>query len=354
MASSPLEMHPRSSTWPLETSPAAVPEDFARPSSLSSPAPRSRDNVFPPHTVVSTDLEADGAAPTTLTPAVSETFWRRHKDKIWNGLRIAIINVALPNVIYYVASTPLHVATTWALLISVMVTRRKIDAIAATVFLGITLSFVIVLTSNDPKLLILKDSFFTLLNGVAFLVSVFFSENLMWYYHRNFVGWNDQAAQDRLTAQWNQGPWMRASTNIMCYVWGVTYILEAAARVVMIYTLPIDFVVYVSPWLFTAVSALLWAWCYYYVKFLKSRRAKFLDAQAKARREKEGMEGDVREEDGEGMEGDAEKGPSGREEGNGGAVEEGDAESDVVKRVARLEGNPELTIVVEGESKELA
>ncbi|KAJ3143134.1 hypothetical protein HK101_003236 [Irineochytrium annulatum] len=363
MASSPLEMQPLSPTSSSESSAAAVPEDSARPSTLSSTAPFSRDDPIPPDTAVPTDVEADVAALATSTLASSDTFWRRHKDTIWNVLRIAIINLALPNVIYYVASTPMHVATTWALLISgvpsmvealvVMVTRRKIDAIAVTVLLGISLSFVIVFTSNDPKLLILKDSFFTLLNGVAFLVSVCFSENLMWYYNRNFVGWNDQAAQDRLTARWNEGPWVRATTNVMCYVWGVTYILEAAARVVMIYMLPMDFVIYVSPWLFSAVSVLLWAWCYFYVKFLEYKYAKFLDAQAKARREKEGMEGGARDEDGESVEGDAEKGPPRREEDDAGVAEKSDAESDVEKEMARLEDGPELTIIVEGDSEEL-
>ncbi|KAJ3195599.1 hypothetical protein HK101_011662 [Irineochytrium annulatum] len=204
---------------------------------------------------------ADHTAPTRVSPR------RIFVSTMLNVLRLIIVNIALPSVIYYVASTPLHLAATWSILLSgvpptieavvVMVVRKKVDILAGSIIIGLIVSFVIVMLSNDPRLLILKDSCFTLVNGVAFLVSVRFNENLLWYYNRTFAGWGNKAAQDSLTAQWNEGPWVRWGTNIVCYAWGITYLLEAAARVVMVYTLPLDFVVYISPWVFAGVSTVL-------------------------------------------------------------------------------------------------
>ncbi|KAJ3277190.1 hypothetical protein HDV01_000242 [Terramyces sp. JEL0728] len=146
---------------------------------------------------------------------------------------------------------------------------KKVDAIAGIVIVSIIFSIVVVLLTADAKLILLKDSIQTVFFGIGFGGSVFLSENIIWRYQRQFSG-ADPEVQANLDRQYAQ-PKVREVTNFMCIVWAVGFILEAAIRITLIYTIPTDILGYLSPLILLAVLGTLAVWSYLYVAYARKK-----------------------------------------------------------------------------------
>ncbi|KAH9164793.1 hypothetical protein AeNC1_018636, partial [Aphanomyces euteiches] len=90
---------------------------------------------------------------------------------------------------------------------------------------------------QDPKLLLVKDSFFTCIIGTAFLASTFWGkEDMMWTHKRQHRGPEAKAEMDAMYTK----PEMKAHSKRVCRVWGGGLLIEAAIRIAMIYTMSVD------------------------------------------------------------------------------------------------------------------
>ncbi|KAJ3302584.1 hypothetical protein HDV03_004835 [Kappamyces sp. JEL0829] len=139
-------------------------------------------------------------------------------------------------------------------------TERKMDAINALAIFGTIFGAIFAYCTNDPKLLLLKDSIVTSFFGFGFLLSLFFKENLVWWYNRTF---SPPEKKEILDAEW-ENPTIRRATVVLCYVWGSGYLLEAVLRVILLYLINIDLMVYISimaPFVFSIIMG-LWSWGY--------------------------------------------------------------------------------------------
>lgn len=92
---------------------------------------------------------------------------------------------------------------------------------------------------------------------------------MIWWYNKTF---NGQAPEDKvkLEKQWANDK-IRNGTIVMTWVWGMAYVIEAIARIALLYVLPLNTMVYISiaaPVVFTASLA---AWSVYYVKQMFKR-----------------------------------------------------------------------------------
>ncbi len=126
-------------------------------------------------------------------------------------------------------------------------------AVMLAVFgLGLALAFV----GGDPRFLLLKDSFGTGLVGLVFLASLFAGKPLTL---SAFQTWQPGRARE-MEEHYRTIPMVRRSFRVSSTVWGVGLILEALARIPLIYTLPVDVMVGVSTAMMVTVIVGLSAW----------------------------------------------------------------------------------------------
>ncbi|MEW2433477.1 VC0807 family protein [Streptomyces caniferus] len=160
----------------------------------------------------------------------------------------------------------------WPVLESVvhLAWRRRLDefAVVTLTFLALT-AVVSLLGAHSSRALLVKDSGVTGLFGLLCLATLLAPRPLMFYFGRKFA--TDGTAES--TAWWN-GLWQfegfRTTIRTMTAVWGVSYCLEAVARIALAYTLSTDTMVVLSPVLTYVVLGLLAVWTAMYGK--RSRR----------------------------------------------------------------------------------
>ncbi|CAK4074943.1 unnamed protein product [Aphanomyces euteiches] len=175
------------------------------------------------------------------------------------------ISVVSPILIYNIASKQTSKAN--ALLLSgippaidsmvAMIRHRRIDVVPSLMVVSISLSALIAGLSQDPKLLLVKDSFFTCIIGTAFLASTFWEkEDIMWTHKRQHRGPEAKAEMDAMYTK----PEVKAHSKRVCRVWGGGLLIEAAIRITMIYSLSVDAVAYTSPLLMVVTLTSLGIW----------------------------------------------------------------------------------------------
>ncbi|CAK4076240.1 unnamed protein product [Aphanomyces euteiches] len=192
--------------------------------------------------------------------------------------KIVLINVVLPLIIYNIASK--HTSQVVALVLSgippaadtlnTMVKDRRIDMLSSLTVVSIALSAFIATLTHDPKLLLVKDSLFTLIIGATFWLStVCGKENLIWTYNRQFRGPDAKAELDAAYAK----PDVRSRSNFICRVWGSGLLLEATIRVALVYMISVDAMAYMSPILMVAAFGCLGLWTKWYVGKIQRQAA---------------------------------------------------------------------------------
>jgi hypothetical protein len=123
---------------------------------------------------------------------------------------------------------------------------RRLDGIAILSLVFIALGLVTSLIAGDPRFYLIKESFLTGLFGIVCLVSLALTRPLIFYFARQFAGGGDPARMARFDSLW-QYPLFRRSQRLTTAVWGVAYLIEAAARYVLALVLPIPVFLVVSP-----------------------------------------------------------------------------------------------------------
>src|SRR5689334_12821366 len=112
----------------------------------------------------------------SLNPGKAVNDMSNQKKMFRSFLPTILINAVLPLLIYLGMSNVLHQSEFLSLiatgipsaLISIVgiIRNRRIDFLAGVVLSGIVVGLLITLVSNDPKLLLIRDSFFTAAFGL--------------------------------------------------------------------------------------------------------------------------------------------------------------------------------------------
>lgn len=167
-----------------------------------------------------------------------------------------LMNAALPFFMYLGMNNVLHQSEFLSLcatgvppmLVSIIsiVRTRRIDFLAGVVLLGIVVGLVIALVSHDPKLLLIRESFFTATFGLAFLISLLFPKPLTYYAARALATGNNLEQQRRFESKWQDSPF-RTRMRVHAAIWGVGLFLEAAVRVPLVFFLPVAQFLIIAP-----------------------------------------------------------------------------------------------------------
>ena len=211
---------------------------------------------------------------TTSTQASSSRFDIR-------GLLISIIlNAAFPLGLYlltkrYISSSEvvaISVASIFPILYSIydFVRHRSFDLIAIFALLSIVVSLVGLLLGGNTKILLIRESFFTVMLGMACFVSLLLKRPLMFYVGRQFMAGKDPVRVAEFNAQW-QIPYPRFVHRLITSVWGIAYVGEFMIRVILVYTLPTALVLAISPLLLNGITIATIAWTFAYIRYATRR-----------------------------------------------------------------------------------
>ena len=202
------------------------------------------------------------------------------KQIVRSLLPTIVINGILPFIIYIMMKNLLHqsdflsliatgVPSTLASLASI-VRNRRIDFIAGVVLLGIVVGLLVTLISHDAKLLLVRESFFTMAFGLAFLVSLLFPKPLIYYAARAVRAGNDPEQLRSFESRWQDVPF-RIAIRIQSAIWGVGLLLEATVRFLLVFTLSVAQFLVISPFVLWGVIALTFVVSRVYIEWWRKR-----------------------------------------------------------------------------------
>ena len=191
-----------------------------------------------------------------------------------------VINFVLPYVIYIFLKDYTKASDFLALVISGIppmldaivgiVRKGHIDLMSGLVLLGIAVSIVFILLGGSPRLLLIRESYYTFTFGLAYLVSLFFPRPLGFYFGRYFATGNVPAR-----IAWFNGLWQyqgfRHTMYVTTIVWGVGFVLEAVVRTYLVFTLTIPQFLIVSPFVFYGILGAIIGWTFIYSRRSQKR-----------------------------------------------------------------------------------
>ena len=178
-----------------------------------------------------------------------------------------IIDGALPFIVYTLLrphTTELLALTASALpplisnIISIIRTR-KLDAFGTMILLGIIVSMGAIFLGGDPKILLIRESIFTVALGIACFISLLLPKPLMFYISRHFAAEGSVEKLATFDALW-QYKNFRATNYLITIVWGTAWVSEFILRVILVFTLSIPQFLIVSPIVFNAITVGLILW----------------------------------------------------------------------------------------------
>ncbi|WP_329554380.1 VC0807 family protein [Streptomyces sp. NBC_00696] len=170
-----------------------------------------------------------------------------------------LMDVAVPIGSYYLLKSAFGMSTVaalgWSSVVPAVrtvwgvVAERTINAFATLILfvnvVGLVLSFV----AGDPRLMLAKDSGISSAVGIGILVSVVMGKPMMTAGMKPFLVKGDPARDAAFERLLSGSAAFRRAERRFSLVWGVMLLAECIARIVGVYTLPVDTMV----WLGTVV-----------------------------------------------------------------------------------------------------
>jgi hypothetical protein len=146
-----------------------------------------------------------------------------------------------------------------------LVRKRSLDIFGVFVLAGIVISVMLVLVGGSPKLLLIRESFVTGAFGLVFLCSLVYRRPLIFYFARHFSTGDDPEQQEAWSSRWKY-PYFRFVMRLMTAVWGVATLIEAVARGYLVFRLPTQSFLAVSPFVQYGIIGVTIAWTVWYAR----------------------------------------------------------------------------------------
>lgn len=117
-----------------------------------------------------------------------------------------------------------------------VITKRRIDMLAALVMTVLLLSVALSFLTGSPRTLLARDGWITAVAGIWILGTLLRTPYYL-YALRLFTG---GALREQIEAAWLDTPAFRRVVRVCTTIWGGALLLDAASTVVLAYTMPID------------------------------------------------------------------------------------------------------------------
>jgi hypothetical protein len=115
-----------------------------------------------------------------------------------------------------------------------VIRHRRVDTIGVLVLAGIAAGTVLGLVSGSPRLVLIEGSVPTAVFGLLCLGSLRAHRPLIYRFAVEFIGPDTSKGRD-FVSMWRY-PGFRHAFRLYTLVWGVTYLAEAAARIIIVET----------------------------------------------------------------------------------------------------------------------
>jgi hypothetical protein len=190
------------------------------------------------------------------------------------------LNAAVPLLLYRLSKrwvsasefTALAIATTFPLGKSAfdIARHRKLDPVSVIVLLALAANGIAVLFGGTPRLLLVRESFFTGAFGLACFASLVLPRPLMFHIGEHFLAGGDALKSRRYRISWEL-PEVRFTSRLITSVWGSVFLGEFAIHLLLIFRLPVAWVLVISPILLGSVTIATIVWTFRYAKRARER-----------------------------------------------------------------------------------
>ncbi len=191
----------------------------------------------------------------------------RDRNRLWSAAKIVVFDVAGPLVAYALlrsagqGAVPALVLSGALPAVGVMaglIRHRHLDIVGVLVLAGIAVGTVLGLVSGNARLVLIEGSVPTAVFGIVCLGSLWSQRPLIFRFALEFMGGDTPRGQD-FESLWCY-PSFRHAFRLFTVVWGVVYLAEAAARVIIVETTSTATALTVSKVMPYAVGAALAGW----------------------------------------------------------------------------------------------
>jgi len=236
------------------------------------------------------DLPTPGSSPNAGTEP-AEVAPAADRGRFWPLAKIAVFDIAGPLVAYSLLRSA-GLSTVSALVLSGifpavglalgMARDRRVDVVGVLVLLGIAVGTGLGLASGNARLVLLEGSVPTAVFGAVCLGSLWTRRPLMYRFAVEFIGADTPKGRD-FADRWRYREF-RHAFKVTTAVWGVAFLAEAAARIVIVESTSTGTALGISKVMRYAVAGVLIAWNIAYGRRAK-RTGEAQGAAARARGE---------------------------------------------------------------------
>jgi hypothetical protein len=179
-----------------------------------------------------------------------------------------------------------------------VIAHRRVDAVGVLVLAGIVVGAILGLVSRNPKLVLDEGSVSTGVFGLICLGSLATDKPMMYRFALEFIGPDTERGREFVRLR--QYKEFRRAFVVITVVWGTAYLVEAAARVIIVQETTAGTALAVSKVLPYAVAAVLIAWTVGYGRYQGRKGERMAAAYAAAAAARETAEAGEAMEAGEG------------------------------------------------------
>jgi hypothetical protein len=213
-----------------------------------------------------------------MTTSTQSTTKTRDRSRLLSAAKIVVFDVAGPLVAYSMLRSAGLSAVSALVLSGVLpgvavlgglIRHRRLDAVGVLVLAGIAVGSVLGLLTGDARLVLVEGSVPTAVFGLLCLASLRSRRPLIFRFALEFMGPDTPRGRD-FDGLW-QYYGFRHVFRLFTVVWGVTYLAEAAARIVIVETTSTGTALAISKVMPYAVAGLLTLWMVFYGRRARSQ-----------------------------------------------------------------------------------
>ncbi len=195
----------------------------------------------------------------------------RQRLPVSKMLRSILIDAGVPAACYWLSMAFISHSEVVALIVAsifptlqslhALIRKGKLDPISVAILMGLLVGVGALFLGGGPKLLLIRESLFTVAFGFACLISLLFRSRrpLMFFFARYTAAGNDPAKCAWYDQLWQYAGFRRIQ-RVITLVWGLVFIGEFVLRLVLIYTTSPGTVLAVSPAVLGVASLLAAVW----------------------------------------------------------------------------------------------
>jgi hypothetical protein len=222
---------------------------------------------------------------TTSTQSITPT---RDRSRLWPIAKIVVFDTAGPLVAYTmlrsaglssVSALVLSGVLPGVAVLGSLIRHRRLDAVGVLVLAGIAVGTILGLVSGSARLVLMEGSVPTAVFGLLCLASLRSRRPLIFRFALDFMGPDTPRGRD-FDGLWRY-PGFRHVFWLFTVVWGLAYLAEAAARIVIVETTSTGTALALSKVMPYAVAGVLAGWMFLYGRHAR-RQGERMAAAAEA------------------------------------------------------------------------